>query len=252
MSKRKAPSCEILHLDDHVVVVNKPPGVPVVPLRSGRGISLRGQLEEHLGGERVFVVHRLDRGTSGVVVFARDREAHRTLSLMFQQHEVRKSYLGVVRGRPVPAEGTIELALEQDRHNPTKMCVAARRGKPSRTDYRTLEVFRMFSLVALHPLTGRTHQLRVHLRAIGHPLAVDRLYGGAEAVYLSEFKRSYRKKRSREERPLISRLTLHARAIRLEQPVTGGGSVLFEAPLPHDFEVFLRQLAKHASAESEH
>ena len=99
----------------------------------------------------------------------------------------------------------------------------------------------------LRPLTGRMHQIRVHLSAIGHPLAVDCVYGGSEALYLSEFKPDYRRKESREERPLISRLSLHAREVRLGRRLTGVGPTRFEAPLPRDVDVFLKQLAKHAS-----
>lgn len=248
MSRKGRHQCDVLYVDDHIVAVNKPAGVPVIPLRSGSETSFRELVAEYLGGERPHVVHRIDRGTSGVVLFARDSDAHRRLSLMFERREVEKTYLAVVRGNLFPSEGVIEFPLRRDRRNPTRMEVARKGGKPSVTHYRTLEAFRGYALVELKPLTGRMHQLRVHLAAIGHPLAVDSLYGGAEAVCLSEFKRDYRQKKSREERPLISRLSLHALAIRFEHPVSRVGSVLFEAPLPHDFDVFLKQLAKHASS----
>lgn len=247
MSKENSHRFDILHLDGRIAAVNKPAGLPVVPLRSGKGASLKELLAEHLG-ERPYVVHRIDKDTSGVVLFARDNETHRALSLMFERREVEKTYLAIVRGTPSPTEGTINLALQRDRHNPTRMTVARSGGKPSRTDYRTLEAFHGYALLELKPRTGRMHQVRVHLEAVGHPLAVDPIYGGVEAVYLSEFKRDYRKKKSREERPLISRLSLHARAIRLKRPLTGVEAVLFEAPLPHDLDVFLKQLSRHASS----
>lgn len=250
MSRKEASLLDILYLDDHIAVVNKPPGVPVVPSRSGKGGSLQELVGTHLGGARVYVVHRIDREASGVVVFAREKETHRALSLMFERRQVKKTYLALVRGRPHPAAGTIELPLKVDPDNPTRMVVAGTGGKPSRTDYRTLEVFRGYSLVELNPTTGRMHQVRVHLAAVGNPLAVDPLYGGGEAVYLSEFKRDYRPKKSREERPLISRLSLHARDIRLTHPVSGV-EFFVEAPLPHDFEILLKQLSKYAAPPCE-
>ncbi|HUW56242.1 MAG TPA: RluA family pseudouridine synthase [Planctomycetota bacterium] len=246
MSGKSRNRLEILHLDDHLAVVNKAAGVPVVPTRSGRGESLRELLAVHLGTPP-FVVHRIDRDTTGVVLFARDAPTHRELSLMFEHREVEKVYLAVVRGHPDPAAGTIELPLQRDRHDPTRMTVARRGGKPCRTDYRTVETFRGYALVEVKPWTGRMHQIRVHLSAIGHPLAVDPVYGGTRAVCLSEFKRDYRQKKGREERPLISRLSLHASVVRLGRPLTHVGAARFEAPLSHDLDVFLKQLAKHAS-----
>jgi 23S rRNA pseudouridine955/2504/2580 synthase/23S rRNA pseudouridine1911/1915/1917 synthase len=250
VGRRRTPVLDILYLDDHVAAVNKPPGVPVVPLRSGEGASLHELLGAHLCGERLYVVHRIDREASGVVVFAREKETHRALSLMFEHRQVKKTYLAVVRGRPDPAAGTIELPLECDPRDPTRMVVARRGGKPSRTDYRTLDVFHGYSLVELKAVTGRMHQLRVHLAAIGNPLAVDPVYGGSESLYLSEFKRDYRPKKNREERPLISRLSLHARDIRFNHPVSGV-ELFVEAPLPHDFELLLKQLSKHAAPPCE-
>lgn len=249
MNRRKPQQDWIIRLDDHIVAVNKSAGMPVVSPRSAKGTSLRAIVAAHLGGKTPYVVHRIDRDTSGVVVFARDAETHRALSLLFEHREVEKTYLGIVRGRPAPAEGVVKLPLQRDRHNPTRMVVAKRGGKASRTDYRTLEVFRGFSLVELKPRTGRMHQVRVHLAALGYPLAVDPIYGGAEAVCLSEFKRDYRPKKGREEHPLISRLTLHA--YRIAFTLTGVGQVRLEASLSRDFEIFLKQLSKHASLPSE-
>jgi 23S rRNA pseudouridine955/2504/2580 synthase/23S rRNA pseudouridine1911/1915/1917 synthase len=251
MSKKPPGQLEVLYIDDHVVVVNKPAGLPVIPLRTGRGLSLRELVAQELKGEPPHVVHRIDRETSGVVLFAREGHAHREISLLFQHRRVEKTYLGVVRGRPVPSEGSIELALKHDSRDPARMVVARSGGKPSHTDYRTLEVFRGFTLLELKPRTGRMHQLRVHLSARGYPLAVDPLYGGGEAVYLSDFKRDYRAKKNQQERPLISRLSLHARGLRLTHPATGV-EVFVEAPLPHDFEVFLKQLRRHAALPDEH
>jgi len=246
MKENTASTLDLLHLDEHLVAVNKPAGLPVVPARSGKGDSVRATLTKHLGGRKLYVVHRIDRDTSGVVLFARDRATHRTLSMMFQEGRVHKRYLALVRGRPVPAEGRIELGLRRDRHDATRMRSTQTGGKSSLTEYQTLEVFRGYSLLEVCPRTGRTHQIRVHLAAIGHPIAVDPVYGGAEALYLSEFKRGYRRKKGREERPLISRLTLHAQSVAFDVPIYRDGPVRIEASPPHDFQVSLKQLAKYA------
>jgi 23S rRNA-/tRNA-specific pseudouridylate synthase len=153
---------------------------------------------------------------------------------------VDKTYHAIVIGE-IHEGGTIDTALAPDRSRGGLMRVD-RHGKPSRTDYTPLEVFRGYTLVEARPHTGRTHQIRVHLASIGHPLAVDPRYGGSESLLLSHLKAGYRPKKGREERPLIGRLTLHARALSL---VAFGGSQLeLEAPYPKDFEVALTQLRK--------
>ena len=244
---KKPPDFEILYQDEHVLVVNKPAGLTVVPLGSGKEKCLKELLAEKLGRE-VFAVHRLDRETTGVVAFALDAESHRHLSLQFQHREVRKVYWALVRGIPIPPSGAVRLPLARDK-NPIKVVVARKGGKSSRTDYRVLQEFHGFSLVEARPKTGRMHQIRVHLAAIGCPLAVDGLYGGTEALYLSQIKARYKQKKSQEERPLMSRLTLHARELTLTHPVSQARfSVL--ATLPRDFEVLLKQLAKHAPCVS--
>jgi len=246
--RREAPPFEILHVDEYLVAVNKSPGVPVIPDRGDETPSLRALLTEALGGHKLYVVHRIDRDTSGVVLFARDRATHRELSLAFQERRVHKRYLAIVRGHPAPPEGRIELALRADPRNPLRMTLAATGGKPSLTEYRTLETYRGYALVEVTPRTGRTHQVRVHLAAVGHPLAVDPVYGGDTALCLSQFKRGYRHKKSREERPLISRLTLHAHAVAFDAPLTSGGSpARIEASAPHDFSLAVKQLRRHAS-----
>ncbi len=243
MGKKDKPDVEILYQDEHVVAVSKPAGLTVVPLRTGEEECVKSVLAARLGRE-VFAVHRLDRETSGVVVFALDAESHRTLSLQFQNRKVEKVYWAVVHGRPNPPEGAVRLPLARDR-NPIRVVIVRKGGKRSRTDYRMLQEFRGYSLVEARPLTGRMHQVRVHLAAIGCPLAVDPLYGGSEALLLSQIKSNYKHKEGQEERPLISRLTLHAYELTVTHPVTQA-RLSVRAPLPHDFALVLKQLAKHA------
>lgn len=242
----KQPLFEVLYRDDCLIAVNKAAGVPVVPARGGETKSLRDLLADELGLPP-WVVHRIDAGTSGVVVFARDAETHRALSLMFQNRQVSKTYLAIVIGKPDPAQGTIDLGIAHHRKDPTRVVIAREKGKPSITHYRVVEEFRGWSLVEVKPATGRLHQVRVHLAAIGCPLAVDPLYGGSSGVYLSEFKRDYRLKGADEERPLLARLSLHAQTVELTHPATKG-PLRFEAPLPRDFATTLKQMRKYASA----
>ena len=239
----------ILHEDEHLVVVDKPAGFPVEPSRWGEHpVHLSGALldwaEKRSGDgpleQRPRGLHRLDLGTSGVLMYALSLEAERYYRGLFEAGLVEKTYHAVVVGE-VHEGGTVDAPLAPDLHRGGMMRVD-RHGKPSRTDYVPLEIFRGYTLVEARPRTGRTHQIRVHLASIGHPLAVDPRYGGAPALLLSHLKAGYRPKRGREERPLIERLTLHARAVSLVG--FGGEALHFEAPYPKDFEVALTQLRK--------
>lgn len=242
-----------LLLDDaRLVAVNKPAGLATIPGR-GESTSLLQRLADQLGlpcaGEtdpRLRVVHRLDKDTSGVVLFAKDIETQRTLSEQFQNNRVVKQYLALVVGRPAESEGEIDAPLAPDPRDRRRMAVQ-RQGRPARTLWKIEQVFRGLTLLRVYPKTGKTHQIRVHLRSIGLPLAVDPLYNPhAGGVRLSEFKRGYRPARGQEERPLISRLTLHA--LSLEFLHLDGSEHRVEAPLPRDFDATLRMLQKYAKA----
>ena len=138
------------------------------------------------------VVHRLDKDTTGVVLAAKDVATARHLCERFERREVLKLYLGVVRGEVAEDEGDVDRAIAQ--HTRGRMRLRERRGRSAQSHYRVVERFRGFTLVEVQPHTGRQHQVRLHLSAIGHSLAVDRLYGGQEAVCLSELKQGYRPK----------------------------------------------------------
>jgi RluA family pseudouridine synthase len=239
-------SPEILYEDVALLVINKPAGISVLADRES-GESLLLLLRETFAerGETVFVVHRLDKETSGVIVFGKTEEASRGLSMQFEHRRVEKTYLALVCGAVHPLEGTIDLPIGPHPRDRTRMVVPHSGGKRSVTRYRVVETFRGFSLVELQPKTGRTHQIRVHLSAIGFPLAVDRVYGSGEGLLLSSFKKDYRPGK-REEKPLIARLSLHARRLAFDHPETGT-RMEFEAPLPRDFEIALKVLLKHGT-----
>ncbi|MGH8059937.1 MAG: RluA family pseudouridine synthase [Candidatus Entotheonellia bacterium] len=247
---------EILYEDEAILVINKPAGLLVIPDRWDPGKSTVVQLaqmhrraqghaqgDQSVGETRVWAVHRLDRETSGVLVVAKSPHAHAVISQQFARAEVHKSYLGLVRGQVPHPEGCIDLPIGMHPSQPGLMAIRRRHGKAAVTCYRVVERFRGFTLLNLQPETGRTHQLRVHLRAIGFPLAIDPPYGGSSAIFLSALKPSYKPKASHEEPPLMARLTLHAEALRLAHP-SHGGSVEWVAPLPKDFAAVLRNLRR--------
>lgn len=233
---------ELLHEDDDLLVVNKPAGLLTIPDRFGNKDSLLAALERKFG--KVFVVHRLDRETSGAICFARNEAAHRHLSLQFEHHTADKFYLALLDGVLHHDEGEIDKPIGEHPAISGKMTVT-NSGKPSLTFYRVLERFKRFTLAETLIKTGRTHQIRVHFQSIGYPLAVDALYGRREAFFLSEIKgKSYKSgKYTEEERPLMDRTSLHSYRLRLDHP-TSGERMEFKAEPPKDFAAVLNQLRK--------
>ena len=214
----------VLHEGAGLLVVAKPAGVLVIPGRGVGEVSLRERLEKQLG-RKVFVVHRLDRDTSGVLVFALDAERHRALSQAFEAGQVRKRYRALVEGR-VDAPQLVDAALVPARKGRMRVARAGEQGKPSRTRIRPVESFARASLVEAEPLTGRTHQIRVHLLALGHPLLVDHQYGRAEPLTEKELGGT-------GDTVVLARTPLHA--AWLEWPALPGVEPrAFEAPLPED------------------
>ncbi|MBZ4397496.1 RNA pseudouridine synthase [Myxococcus sp. MISCRS1] len=207
-----------------VLVVDKPPGVPVIPGRDG-GPSLRDALESQRG-RKIFVVHRLDRDTSGALVFALDAAVHRALSIAFESGKVRKRYLALVEGR-IDAPSLVDVPLIAARKGRMRV---ARPGeaeaKPSRTRVRPVESFDKATLVEAEPLTGRTHQIRVHLLSLGHPLLMDHQYGRDTALTEKDLG-------GQGDGVVLERTPLHA--ARVEWPALPGVEARgVDAPLPED------------------
>jgi tRNA pseudouridine32 synthase/23S rRNA pseudouridine746 synthase len=223
----------VLHEDAELLAVAKPAGRIVIPGRSGGERSLREELQEAHGP--LWVVHRLDRGTSGVLLFARSAGAHRTLNMAFEAGEPEKRYLALVRGTP-PEEVRIDVALARGRKGKVR---PARPGepdaKPSATRFRRLESFTApklggpFAWIEALPETGRTHQIRVHLLAAGTPLALDPDYGEEGPLRLAD------------GTVWLGRTPLHAERLGVAHPADGRRLEL-RAPLPEDLEAALAML----------
>ena len=235
-------SLEILSEDDDYVFLNKAAGMLTLPDRFDPMIpNLYHILTEHYG--HIFVVHRIDKQTSGVIAFAKNADAHKALNGQFESHRIRKKYLVLVQGNLKDAEGSIDLPIGENPGKAGTMKIDTVHGKESVTKYRVIERFVRFTLAEAEPLSGRTHQIRVHFRAIGHPLAVDEIYGNTEGIKLSSLKKNYKAKPDAIEKPLISRLTLHARSLCFSH-FRNQAEMTVEAPLPKDFNSVIKQLRK--------
>lgn len=212
----------ILYIDDALIVVNKPAGLPTLPDGYDKTAPyLGGELTAQYG--RVWIVHRLDRDTSGAIVVARSAEVHRALNLQFDAHTVTKIYHAIVIGVPDWAERTIDLPLRPDGDRRHRTVVDSRRGKAAITHVRVLKRFAGCALVEARLETGRTHQIRAHLAASGFPLVADTLYGKTTGI---------------DE---LSRTALHSRSLAFDHPTTHA-RLQFEAPYPEDFEMALKNL----------
>jgi tRNA pseudouridine32 synthase / 23S rRNA pseudouridine746 synthase len=212
---------KVVHVDEALIVYDKPPGWLVIPGRGIGAVSLREFAEARFG--RVWVVHRLDRGTSGLVVFARDADSHRFLNGAFERHAVQKKYLALVSGSP-PSDLRIDVPLVAARRGRMRPAHAGDRGaKPSATRVHLVERFRSAALIEVEPETGRTHQIRVHLRSAGFPLLFDPDYGADEPT------------RNASGLVVLSRTPLHASRMRLPHP--NGAQLALGAPLPPDMEL---------------
>ena len=232
---------EIIHENDHFIVVNKPSGLLSVPDRSQSEPSLKDLLRQKYAA--IYTVHRLDKATSGLILFARDPETHKTLSRLFESRDVEKYYVGLIEGHLIPEEGIVETGIME--HPAGGKMINHAKGKPSKTGYRTEERFKGYSLVQFRIYTGRTHQIRIHCLYLGHTIVGDAIYGEGRPLLLSAIKKKFNlSKKELEERPIMGRLALHARQIRF---LFEGHAYDFEAPLSKDMQATLTQLRKHAS-----
>lgn len=231
---------DIIFENDFFVAVNKPSGLLSIPDRLGQELSLKDILKSRY--ENIYTVHRLDKDTSGIIVFAKNEETHKQLSQLFEGRDVEKFYLGLVHGKLINETGSIDASIMEHPGKTGKMITHVK-GKASLTDYTVLESFRLYSWLQFQIHTGRTHQIRVHMQHLGHPIVCDELYGDPTPILLSALKKKFKlSKHDEEERPLMGRLALHSHRLSFS---LNGEQFQLEAELPKDLRAMLAQLRKN-------
>jgi 23S rRNA pseudouridine955/2504/2580 synthase/23S rRNA pseudouridine1911/1915/1917 synthase len=234
---------EIIFEDNDYLAVNKQAGMLTIPDRFDSKIpSVIGELRKKYTD--IFTTHRIDKQTSGVLCFAKNEAAHKHLSMQFEHHTLHKTYTALVHGQ-TPQDGIIDYKIMEDPSHAGRMEASEKHGKIALTKFKTLQNYKAdISLVEVYPETGRTHQIRVHFLAIGHPLLIDEMYGSEEPFLLSSVKKRYKLSKLQEnENPLMNRLTLHASKLSFKH-IKDEQLISIEAPLPKDFVAVIKQLEK--------
>jgi RluA family pseudouridine synthase len=231
--------------------VDKPAGLPTIPDRAGRTRGVHGLLVDLRPEDDLRVAHRLDRDTSGCLALAKGLEGARWLDEAFRGGHVLKEYLALVEGRVARGRFVVDKALGPDPKRPGKVVTVgdgSKRSRSARTEVEIEERFARHTLLRIRPRTGRGHQIRVHLRSIGHPIVGDVDYGASGPLFLSSFKAGYKLRPGVPEQPLLERMFLHAEHLRLPMP-EGWAPLDVRAPVPDDLARVLRQLTRFSSLE---
>ncbi|MCX5749937.1 MAG: RluA family pseudouridine synthase [Candidatus Saganbacteria bacterium] len=217
----------ILYEDEQIIAVDKPPRVSTIPNTSTpREESLVGMLEERFE-RKFFVVHRLDKDTSGVIVFALDPATHRDLNIQFEQQKVEKKYIGIVEGKTDFVEKKISIPISKSKIGSKKVALSSK-GFEAITIVKTLKNLKGYSIVEIRPVTGKRHQIRLHLKAIGHPLAIDELYGRKEPIIING-------------KIVLDRMPLHASEISFVHPGRQE-KITISSEIPQDMNGFISSL----------
>jgi RluA family pseudouridine synthase len=245
---KKNPPYTIVYQDENIVAVNKASGISVC---ADRWDTSKERLDKILREDletTILRVHRIDKGSSGLVVFAKNTDTHKKLSIDFEKRDIKKSYIAAVHGKVMWDETSYDLPLLADGNKNHLTIVDKYRGKKSLTQFKYLCGTNTISVLAVFPQTGRQHQIRVHLSKMGHPIVCDELYGTANPLYLSKIKRSWRGDRF-EEKPLIARLALHSETLNIRDYFTvlqesGTKDLLLSAPLHKDMSALIKQIKR--------
>ncbi len=226
----------VLFEDGDFVIINKPPFIATLEDRNDP-VNILEIARKHLNDPQV--CHRLDKDTSGVLAIAKNPEAYRHLSMQFENRQVNKVYHAVADGLHQFQNKLVDAAIQKLNDGTVKI---AREGKPAQTYFTTLATYKNHTLIECRPITGRMHQIRIHLRLLKAPITGDEMYGG-HPFFVSSVKRGFYLKREAEEKPLMRRMALHA--FSLEFALLDGEKVKIEAPYPKDFKALVRQLAEN-------
>lgn len=229
-------SITIIKETDQWVAINKPPYTPTVPERGKRTAQSVIEWAKDRWGENIFLCHRLDRETSGILLLAKNSEMHRHLSMQFEHRKIQKVYHAIVEGKIQFDQLEVDLPINTS--DLKRIRIDHREGKKAVTSFQTIELFNRFTLMECAPKTGRLHQIRVHLASQNAKISADEKYGG-RIPYLSSIK----KKISGDDRPLIERFALHAQQIEFND--LEGQLETVQCPYPKDMEVFLKLLRKY-------
>ena len=230
----------IIYEDEDILLVNKPSGLPSLDDRSGSGVNLYWMARDY--DERLHLCHRLDRDTSGALIVSKSIEAYKYMSTQFEKREVKKTYHAVVKG--VIEYDHLEVNLPIKVVNSSRVRIDSKLGKPAQTIFNTLKNYKHFTLLECNPISGRTHQIRIHLASQNTPIVADTQYGGEQPM-LSAIKKKFQMKQDEEEQPMIKRFPLHAFRLQFLSP--SGESLDINAPYPKDFDVLLKLLERYDS-----
>lgn len=231
----------IIFENDQFIAINKPAGVLSIPDRMQSEPSLKDMLLDKYGS--IYTIHRLDKETSGIILFAKDEATHKYFSKQFEERTMEKYYMGLVHGTLQNKTGTMDGAIMEHPVFKGQM-VINRKGKPSLTDYEVVENLGKYSLVKFQIHTGRTHQIRVHAKSIEHPIVCDPIYGDGKPVLLSEIKKKYKlSQHDLEERPMLNRVALHSYQLIFKD--ANGKDFDLTAELPKDMRALIQQLRKN-------
>lgn len=232
---------EVVFENEHFIALNKPAGMLSIPDRVQSEPSLKDLLIQKYGN--IFTIHRLDKETSGLILFAKDEATHKYFSKQFEERSVEKFYMGLVHGSLPNKSGTVDAPIMEHPIFKGQM-VVNKNGKPSVTDYEVIEDLSKYSVMKFQLHTGRTHQIRVHAKNMGHPLVCDPLYGDGKPVMLSAIKKKFKlSKHDDEERPLLNRVALHSYQLKFKD--AEGKEFDLTAELPKDIRALLQQLKKN-------
>ena len=228
----------LIYEDDHIIVVNKPPFISSLDEREGGEINILRLAKQY--HEDAQICHRLDKETSGAMIIAKDPETYRFVSMQFEHREVKKVYHAIVDGTHVFNELMIDLPiLNAGKGN---VMISRAEGKKAETYFQSIKYFKHYTLIEARPVTGRMHQIRIHLATQRASISGDDMYGG-KPVFLSQIKRGYRPNKNEEEQPIMKRFALHSREVTFK--IAENESRTFTAEYPKDFGVLIKLLEKN-------